>query len=61
VRQALEGGRLDGGRWGSFQKLEREIAHLDRSSDPEAQAEQKQRWKAIHKEQRRIYREMGRK
>jgi len=61
VRQALEGGRLDGGRWGSFQKLEREIAHLDRSSDPEAQAEQKQRWKAIHKEQRRMYPERRRK
>jgi len=61
VRQALEDGRLDAGRWGSFQKLEREIAHLERSADPKAQAEQKQRWKAIHKEQRRMYPERRRK
>lgn len=57
IRQALEDGRLDGGRWNNYQKLQREIAHLEREVDPAAQAQQKQRWKAIHKEQRRSYRE----
>lgn len=60
VRQALEEGRLDGGRWAHYSKLQREIAHLERAADPSGAAEQKQRWKAIHKVQRRMYRERGR-
>ena len=60
VRLALEDGTLEAGRWGNYQKMQREIAHLERSADPAALAEQKQRWKSIHKEQRRRYRERGR-
>jgi ribosome biogenesis GTPase len=60
VRSALEEGRLDEGRWGNYLKMKREIAHLERSVDPEARAAQQQRWKAIHKANRRMYRERGR-
>ncbi len=60
VRLALEDGTLEAGRWGNYQKMQREVAHLERSADPAALAEQKQRWKSLHKEQRRRYRERGR-
>ncbi len=59
VRQALEDGTLEQGRWGNYQKMQREVAHLERSVNPAALAEQKQRWKSMHKEQRRRYRERG--
>lgn len=60
VRRALEEGRLDGGRWRNYGKLERELAHLEREADPAAKAAEKLRWKAIHKEQRRKHKEKDR-
>ena len=30
VRQALEDGTLEAGRWGNYQKMQREVAHLIR-------------------------------
>lgn len=60
VREALETGALDAGRWSNYQKFQREIAHLERAADPEAQAQEKQKWKSIHKAQRRLHRARGR-
>jgi len=44
VRAALESGALDHGRWRSFQKLQRELAHLDRREDPIARIEARRVW-----------------
>jgi ribosome biogenesis GTPase / thiamine phosphate phosphatase len=44
VRAALEDGELDAGRWKSFQKLQRELAHLDRRDDWQARAEARKVW-----------------
>jgi ribosome biogenesis GTPase len=60
VRLALSEGRLDEARWGNYLKMQREIAHLERTFDPEARAAQKQYWKSIHKAQRKMLRERGR-
>ena len=55
VRAALGDGHLDEARWTNYTKLQREIAHLERSADPAALAAQKQLWKSIHKAQRKVY------
>lgn len=60
VRQALEAGTIEPGRWSNYLKLQRELAHLERTVDPEVRAIHKDRWKAIHKAQRRLYRERDR-
>jgi ribosome biogenesis GTPase len=44
IRAALEGGVLDPGRWRGFQKLQRELAHLDRREDPIARIEARRVW-----------------
>ncbi|MEX1172407.1 MAG: ribosome small subunit-dependent GTPase A, partial [Chloroflexota bacterium] len=49
VRDALADGSLSEGRLASHQKLERELAHAERRGDPRAAAEERKRWKAIHK------------
>ncbi len=48
VRGALATGTLDPGRWTSYEKLRREIAHVERASDPRAREAERRRWKAIH-------------
>jgi ribosome biogenesis GTPase len=60
VRQALEEGRIPAGRWMSYTKLLREARHHALEADPRAQRAEKQRWKAIHKQSKRMYRERGR-
>lgn len=52
VRAAL-GTELAAARLLNYQKLERELAFIERKTDVRARAEEKQRWKAIHKEARR--------
>lgn len=52
VRAAAEAGRLDEERLESYERLRREQAFLDRRTDARTQGRTKQRWKAIHKEQR---------
>jgi ribosome biogenesis GTPase len=47
VLTALGDGRLDGARFASYRKLEREAAHVARQSDPLARAEERRKWKAI--------------
>jgi ribosome biogenesis GTPase len=49
VRDALADGTLSADRLASHQKLERELAFVERKADPRAQAEERKRWKAIHK------------
>ena len=49
VREALEDGSLDEGRWKSFQKLQRELAHQVRKEDPVAREAHRKRWIAVSK------------
>jgi len=49
VRAALDTGTLDARRFDSYRKLEREAARAVRQADPFARAEERRRWKAIHK------------
>jgi len=49
VRAALEDGSLDPGRWKSFSKLQRELAHLEAKDDPLVRAEVRKVWIARHK------------
>lgn len=49
IRRALDDGSLDPARLASFRKLDRELRHADRKGDPRAQAEERRRWKIIHK------------
>lgn len=52
VREAVEDGRLDEGRWRSWVKLQRELAHLDRREDPAAMAAHRKHWISISKANR---------
>ena len=54
VRQALEEGSLDPGRFESYQKLQKELAYLARKQDVQEQLKEKERWKKLtarHKRQ----------
>ena len=44
VQAALADGSLDAGRWRSYVKLQRELAHLARKDDPHERAEQRKVW-----------------
>lgn len=59
IQRALEDGALEGERWESYLKLERELAWQRRKHDPEAASEERSKWKRIHKEQRRVRRDRG--
>ena len=50
VRAAIDEGRLSRERFASHQKLERELAHAERKGDARAAAEERRRWKTIHKQ-----------
>jgi ribosome biogenesis GTPase len=56
VRAALADGELDEGRWRSFQKLQREVAHQAAREDPLLREARRKRWIAIHKAGRARYR-----
>jgi ribosome biogenesis GTPase len=49
VRAAIDDGQLSAERFASHQKLERELAHAERRGDPRARADERRRWKHIHK------------
>jgi len=59
VRQAVEEGRIPADRWLSYAKLRREARHHELETDARARRAEKQKWKAIHKANRRLYRERG--
>ena len=61
VQAALEDGSLDFGRWTSYQKLQRELAHLERRLDKRAQAEERRRWAKVGAEARANMRLKGRR
>jgi ribosome biogenesis GTPase / thiamine phosphate phosphatase len=52
IRAALEDGTLEHERWASYQKLQRELAHLERRLDKRAQAEERKRWAKLSAESR---------
>jgi ribosome biogenesis GTPase len=52
VRSALTAGQLDPKRWANYQKLLAESRHHERNVDQRAAAEEKRRWKIIHKAMR---------
>ena len=47
VREALESGELDPGRWKSFNKLQRELAFQARKEDPHLREAHNRRWVAV--------------
>lgn len=49
VADALAAGELDPARWTSYRKLLAEARYHERSTDQRAAAENKRKWKAIHK------------
>ena len=61
VLAAVADGILDSDRLASYRKLERELAFEQRRTDPLARAENQRKWKSIHKEIRRHYRDSGKK
>ena len=60
VRQALNEGKIPLDRWMSYTKLLREARHSAFETDPRARKAEKQKWKAIHKASKRMYRERDR-
>jgi ribosome biogenesis GTPase len=59
VREALESGELDGGRWANYLKLERELARVTRRRGSREHRELKRRWRARARETRRARRYGG--
>ncbi len=47
VLAAIAAGTLDPERWASYEKLERELAALERRLDKRAQSEQRKRWRSL--------------
>jgi ribosome biogenesis GTPase / thiamine phosphate phosphatase len=52
VKAALSDGSLPAERWESYQKLQRELARLERKFDPKLRSEQRKKWAAITKSHR---------
>jgi ribosome biogenesis GTPase len=52
VKAAVGTGHLAGARLDSYQQLRRELDHLERQADAGARAEERRRWRGIHKELR---------
>jgi ribosome biogenesis GTPase len=60
VQQALAESRISPDRWASYAKLQREARYHALEANVSAQRAEKQKWKAIHKANKRMYRERGR-
>jgi ribosome biogenesis GTPase len=52
IKAALDDGSLPADRWESYQKLQRELARLERKLDPKLQSEQRKKWAAVTKSHR---------
>jgi ribosome biogenesis GTPase len=59
VERALADETLDPTRFRNFTKMRREVEHLEREQDTLACLEQKRRWKNIHKEMKKMYKQRG--
>ena len=46
---AVEGAGLNAGRLANYQKMQRELAHLERKADPRLAKETRSKWNAIEK------------
>nr|WP_262499794.1 ribosome small subunit-dependent GTPase A [Planococcus sp. ANT_H30] len=53
VQEALRNGKLDAGRYQSYLKLKRELAHMERKSDAAAQKAERNKWKQLTKDNRK--------
>lgn len=53
VQEALQSGELDAGRYRSYLKLKRELAHMERKSDAAAQKAERSKWKQVTKDNRK--------
>lgn len=53
VQEALQNGELDAGRYQSYLKLKRELAHMERKSDAAAQKAERNKWKQLTKDYRK--------
>jgi ribosome biogenesis GTPase len=49
VLAAIDAGTLAASRLDNLRKLERELAHLERTQDVHARREERKKWAAIHK------------
>jgi ribosome biogenesis GTPase len=54
VQAAICEGRLDGGRLESWRKISAELRHLQVMQDARAAAEQKRKWRIIHRAMRHM-------
>jgi ribosome biogenesis GTPase / thiamine phosphate phosphatase len=52
IKAALADGSLPAERWESYQKLQRELARLERKLDPKLRSEERKKWAAITKSHR---------
>jgi ribosome biogenesis GTPase len=52
LREALNIGKISAGRWGSYLKLQKEVAFELRKANKALQSESKKKWAKIHKESR---------
>lgn len=52
VQAAIEEGTLDEARWGSYLKLQREIAYETRRRDKDAERKERARWKRVQRDAR---------
>ncbi len=57
IQAALADGTLDAERLESWRKLQRELAFLERKRDAGLQSADRQKWKQVHREMRRTYKE----
>ncbi len=53
IRAALNNHELDEERWHSYVKLQKELSFIARKQDKRLQNEEKRKWKAIRKQQKR--------
>lgn len=56
ITAAIDSGDLDAARWAAFGKLQKELAYAARREDPELDANERKKWKQIHKNQKARYR-----
>jgi ribosome biogenesis GTPase len=60
VKAALADGSLSRERWESYQKLQRELARLERKLDPKLRSDQRKKWAALTKSHRNRRKIVGR-
>lgn len=60
VQRAIAAGACDPTLLQSYRKLQRELAYLDRRNEAALESAEEKKWRTVHKEQKRLYRERGR-